>query len=82
MWSEVAAAMWPDIMSSVNENIVKEKRAMSSQKQWHRIRKALYDYQDVRDENNALRARLVWLERRPPWWKFWAVRKWKGEEPR
>lgn len=24
----------------------------------------------------------AWLSYRPPWWKFWAVRKWKREEPR
>lgn len=26
-------------------------------------------------------ARLMWLERRPPWWRFLAVRRWEKEEP-
>ena len=24
----------------------------------------------------------IWKQRRPPWWKFQAVRKWREEEPK
>lgn len=53
---------------------------MSSQKQWKRTRN--FERFDRFCDLNALvdeqRARITWLQRRPPWWKFWAVRKWKG----
>ncbi len=52
---------------------------MSSQKQWHRARKTLGNYLDAMAENKALRERIAYLERRPPWWKPWAVRKWRME---
>lgn len=56
---------------------------MSSQKQWHRARAGVMDtVRQLRREADFWHERVTWLERRPPWWKFWAVRKWKGEEPR
>ena len=53
---------------------------MSSQKQCHRIRAMFADYWDMKAENKALRMRVAYLERRPPWWKPWAVKKWKAED--
>lgn len=37
----------------------------------------------VSDEERMRRrqARLMWLERRPPWWRFRAMRRWRKEEP-
>lgn len=83
MWSEVTAAMWPDIMLSVNESIEKENNAMSRFHFGNRRKKNLHQIRQ-KNERNCMRDYLrycAWLERRPPWWKFWAVRKWKGEEP-
>lgn len=46
---------------------------MSSQKQAKRRR---------RSKRDAAARYMVWLFSRPPWWKLWAVRKWRGEEPK
>lgn len=51
---------------------------MSSQKQSKRIRDA---EREMQRQIGCKVARLMWLERRPPWWKFRAVRQWKKEEP-
>ena len=55
---------------------------MSSQKQWHRARAGVMGIvRELRREADFWHDRAVWLERRPPWWKFWAVRQWKRGEP-
>ena len=51
---------------------------MSSQKQWHRAR---YEIHKAWDTAERYRVRCKWLERRPPWWRFRALRRWKAEEP-
>ena len=53
---------------------------MSSQKQWHRARREYIEtIYEAQAEAKHYKARCEWLERRPPWWKPWAVRKWKEE---
>lgn len=55
---------------------------MSSQKQCHRLRRAFKWVDEVAEESVHLQERIAWLEHRPPWWKFWAMRKWRKEEPK
>ena len=65
---------------------------MSSQRQWHKLRKSYKNaikateadnqvWKMLIEENDRLHKRVVWLENYPPWWKFWAVRQWREEEP-
>lgn len=56
---------------------------MSSQKQCHRMRK-IHEEQKaywrlLRDENNALRKKVEYLERRPPIWRLVSLWRWKKE---
>lgn len=51
---------------------------MSSQKQSMRIHSA---EREMQKKIGNIVARLMWLERRPPWWRILAVLRWKREEP-
>lgn len=55
---------------------------MSSQKQSHRKREAEKTYADLVKENAELRKWKSWAMSKPAWWRPWAVRKWKKEEPK
>jgi len=54
---------------------------MSSQKQCHRIKKEIKARQRMIDENDYLNAWKRWAMSRPPWWKPWAVKRWRIKEP-